>query len=84
MRDTALMAESNAEIWAKAVAALNAGDSAGLYSFFDPDIVYTSREDEPDRIVGAGFDDVKQMAETWTNTFDDFAIDIEETFDVGE
>ena len=78
------MAESNAEIWAKALAALNAGDLEGLYSFVDPEIVYTSREDEPDRIVGAGFDDFKQMVETWTNMFDDFAIDIEETFDVGE
>ena len=84
LRDTALVAESNAEIWAKALAALNAGDLEGLYSFFDPDVVYTSREDEPDRIVGAGFDDFKQMIEAWTSTFDDFVVDIEETFDVGE
>ncbi len=78
------MSRENVEIFGQLIEALNAGDLEGLYSHFDPDLVYYSRADEPDALVGGGLEDFKEMIVTWKGMFEEFRCDIEEIVDLGE
>jgi ketosteroid isomerase-like protein len=78
------VSQRDVQTWDEVIGALNAGELDRLYDYFDPEMTYTSREDEPDRIVDAGLGDFKAMVEGWTHMFDSFRIDIEQTDDLGD
>ena len=63
---------------------MNAGDLEGLYAHFDPDLLYDSRADEPDAIVGGGLGEFREMVETWTEMFEEFRCEIEENIVAGD
>jgi ketosteroid isomerase-like protein len=78
------MSREHVKIFGQLIEALNAADLEGLYAHFDPDLVYYSRADEPDAIVGGGLEDFKEMIVTWTSMFEEFRCDIEEIVDAGD
>lgn len=78
------MSQRDVQIWEEAIDALNAGELDRLYGYMDPELIYYSRDDEPDRLVGAGLNDFKAMVESWTEMFESFRCDIEQTDDLGD
>ena len=64
--------------------AFNSGDLDAAMDAFDPEIEWNVPPVLPDAQVYHGHEGVKQFWGTWRETFNDFRVVVEETFDAGE
>ena len=78
------MARTNVEVVLAAYDAFNSGEMEAAMDAFDPEIEWNVPPVLPDAQVYHGHDGVKAFWSSWTETFDDFRIEVEETFDAGD
>jgi ketosteroid isomerase-like protein len=79
------MSQANVELARQAAAALSGGDLDRYFDYFDQDLVYYTRADEPDAGVYHGLEEFKRFFVTsWLETLKDFRADLDEVIDVGD
>jgi ketosteroid isomerase-like protein len=65
-------------------AAWTGEDMSDWLEFFDPEIAWHTRDDEPDAGVYRGRAGVEELMEFWSDNFDDLGVDAEEFIAHGE
>jgi ketosteroid isomerase-like protein len=78
------MSRENIELARKGYDAFMRRDLAAALELLDPDIEATDPPEMPDHAVHRGREAVRRDWERTLELFDDFSIDIEETFDAGD
>jgi ketosteroid isomerase-like protein len=79
------ISEQNVELARQAAEALSAGDLDGYFNYFDRDVVYYTRTDEPDAGVYHGLEEFKSFFVTsWLEMLRDFRADLDEVIDIGD
>jgi ketosteroid isomerase-like protein len=78
------MSQENVELARQAAEALSAGDLDGYFNYFDRDLVYYARTDEPDAGVYHSLEEFKSFfVASWLEMLEDFRADLSEVIDVG-
>ena len=75
---------SNAEIVGRALEAFNRGGVDAALQYLDPDIEWWGPEDWLEERLYRGHDGVRRLASLWTQAFDEFRIDLDETRESGD
>jgi ketosteroid isomerase-like protein len=79
------MSGRNVELARQAAEALSAGDLDSYFNYFDPDVVYYTRVDEPDAAVYRSLEEFKSFFMTsWLEMLADFRADLDEVIDAGD
>jgi ketosteroid isomerase-like protein len=75
----------NVELARRAAEALSAGDLDGYFNYFDQDVVYHTRADEPDAGVYHGLDEWRSFfLASWLTMLEGLRADLEDLIDLGE
>jgi ketosteroid isomerase-like protein len=77
------MSQENAEVVSDAIAAFNRAGPDGALDYFDPDVEWVGPPEWPEDHVYEGHDGLRRLASGWTESFDEFRLDLERTVDAG-
>jgi ketosteroid isomerase-like protein len=75
---------NNAEIVGRALEAFNRGGVDAALQYLDPDIEWWGPEDWLEERLYRGHDGVRRLTSFWTQTFDEYRIDLDETRESGD
>jgi ketosteroid isomerase-like protein len=79
------MSRQNVDLARQAADALSAGDLDGYFNYFDRDLVYYTRTDEPDAGVYHGLEEFKSFFVTsWLEMLSGFRAELDEIIDAGD
>jgi ketosteroid isomerase-like protein len=79
------MSKENVELARRAADALSAGDFDRYFEYFDRDVVYYTRTDEPDAGVYHGLEEFRNFFETsWLEMLTDVRAQLDEIIDIGD
>ena len=74
---------SNAETVGRALEAFNRGGVDAALEYLDPEVEWWGPEDWLEERLYSGHDGVRRLASSWTQTFDQYRIDLDETRESG-
>jgi ketosteroid isomerase-like protein len=77
------MSNRNVQIVERMWSAWHATVMSGWFEFFDDDVVWHTREDEPDAGVYRGHAGIEELMEFWADNFDELRVDAEEFIGAG-
>lgn len=77
------MSAENVEIVRDAVAEFNRVGVEGALDYFDPSIEWLSPPEWPEDPRYHGYDGLRKVAKVWTESFDEFRLDLDRAIDVG-
>jgi ketosteroid isomerase-like protein len=82
------MSQENVEIVRRLYAAIDAGDGAAVFSLYDPEVEWDSRQTAIGKLIGQtfyrGHDGIRQMARDWNNSWESVEYEIEDLIDAGQ